>query len=203
MPGIFFLILFLSQELRAQQFDWPAIIFEDSSNFRILRSFDDKFPKKYIVISESLQWGPERFKLDESSEDSTVRAKIARSEHHLYNSYYIFRDTQLNKLISPAEKQYLFDQASTQNSRAMPVNKSKYRLIKSYETAPPGFFFHVSSPIYSTDKNIAYVDVCIYKKTKYTSGFLDSSFATLLLIYKYSPESDHWSLLKKIGYLIL
>ena len=191
-----------SSQLAAQDLDWPAIIFKDRTNFRLTTILGNKQPGHYNLFDTTNSWNLYRFRLNEMLWNPFTRLRLERDEHHPYNHTYIFRDTMMDRIVLPREKEYLYNTAEKIQPRMIPKDGAVYNLISSFKAAPRGFLFSITSPVMSSDQQMAYIDITVYLKTKETTEINDSYFATILLIYQYSKEKG-WTRIKKIDRLIL
>lgn len=62
--------------------------------------------------------------------------------------------------------------------------------------------FSVTDPIFTKDKQYAFIDIITYKKDKDTEDLDFASFGTTLLIYQ-NQKGKGWTRIKKWDYLIL
>ena len=65
-----------------------------------------------------------------------------------------------------------------------------------------GFFFSVTDPIFTQDKQYAFIDIITYKKDKETEKLNYAYFGTTLIIYQ-NIKGKGWTRIKKRDYLIL
>jgi hypothetical protein len=140
--------------------------------------------------------------LDEDLKSEAVVKQLERDEHSPYNHSYIFKDMLLDSLFSDNEKQHLYLLAQSIKPRQLADTFKVFRLINSFNTAENGFFFSVTDPIFTTDKQYAFLDITSFKKDKGTEDLNHAYFGHTLLIYQYFKEKG-WIRIKKIDYLIL
>lgn len=178
------------------------LAFSDKTNFDIITRFYRKRPTTFYVLDKTDKWNPYRFHLDEDLTSDSVRKHLERDEHSHYNHSYIFRDTVLDKLFSESEKQRLYKLAQTRKPRQIADTFKLFKLIKSFNTAKYGFFFSVTDPIFTQDKQYAFVDIITYKKDKETEKLNYAYYGTTLLIYQ-NIKGKGWIRVKKRDYLIL
>lgn len=195
------LLLFQTQSF-CQDNGLIKLVFSDKSNFEITTSFDNKNPAVYYVLNKTDNWNTYRFHLDEDLKSDSVRMKLERDEHSPYKHSYLFSDTALDKLFSDAEKQHLYSVAQSIKSRQLTEAFKVFRLIKSFNDARIGFFFSVTDPIFTRDKQYAFIDVTTFKKDRETEELNYAYFGTTLLIYR-NINGKGWTRIKKRDSLIL
>ena len=140
--------------------------------------------------------------MDEDLKSETVIKQLERDEHSPYNHSYIFKDTLLDSLFSESEKPHLYRQSQSIQPRQLADTFKVFRLINSFNTAENGFFFSVTDPILTIDKQYAFLEITTYKKGKDTKELNYAYFGHSLLIYQYF-KGKGWIRIKKIDYLIL
>lgn len=178
------------------------LAFKDKSNFDITTRLGNKKPTIYYVLNKTDEWNTYRFHLDEDLTSDSVRQKLESDEHSPYNHSYVFKDTALDRLFSDTEKQDLYRVAQSMKSRQLTDTFKVFKLIKSFNAAKNGFFFSVTDPIFTQDKQYAFIDIITFKKDKETEELNDAYFGTTLLIYQ-NIEGKGWIRIKKRDYLIL
>lgn len=178
------------------------LAFKDKSNFEITTLLGNKRPAAYFVLSKTDKWNTYRFHLNEDLTSDSVRKSLESDEHSPYNYSYLFRDTVLDLLFNETEKQHLHRVAQLMKPRQLTDTFHVFKLIKSFNTTINDFFFSVTDPIFTRDKQYAFVDITIYKKEKETEDFNHAYFGTTLLIYK-NIKGKGWSIIRKVNRLIL
>lgn len=178
------------------------LAFSDKTNFDITTSLGNKIPTVYYVLNMTDKWGKYRFHLDEDLTSDSVRRSLELDEHSPYNHSYIFRDTVLARLFSEREKLQLYKLTQTIKPRQLTDTFKLFKLIKSYNAAKYGFFFSVTDPIFTQDKQYAFVDIITFKKDKETENINDAYFGTTILIYQ-NIKGEGWTRIKKRDHLIL
>jgi hypothetical protein len=178
------------------------LVFKDTTNFDLTRTFGDNTPTEYFVLTQTDCWNSQRFKLKENVKSTFTRKRLSRDEHHPYNHTYLFRDKALDKLFSDSEKEYLFAQTKAIPSRELTMGSINFSLVKSFETVKNGFFFSITDPIFTTNKDYAFIDIHIYHKDEASKGMNDSYFGKILLIYQ-NIKTKGWTQIEKIDHLIL
>lgn len=178
------------------------LAFSDKTNFDITTSFGDKKPMVFYVLNMTYEWNKYRFHLDADLTSDSVRKRLEHDEHSPYNSSYIFRDTLLDRIFSESEKQRMYKLAQAIKPRQLADTFKLFKLIKSFNAAKYGFFFSVTDPIFTQDKQYAFVDIITFKKDKETEKLNYAYFATTLLIYQ-NIKGKGWTQIKKRDRLIL
>lgn len=178
------------------------LVFSDRTNFKITESFGNQRPKNYRVLVKTNTWNASRFHLEEDLAIDSVRKELENDEHSSYNNTYLFTDSLLNQLFNESQKKYLSHLAESKPPRQLTDTFSVFRLIPSFEKAKNGFFFSVTDPIFTKDKQYAFIDIATHKKDKETEDLNTSYFGTTLLIYQYFKDKG-WKRIKKVDRLIL
>ena len=177
-------------------------VFTDKSNFEITTFLDNKKPKMYFVLSKTDKWNSYRFYLDRDLTSDSIRRSMERDEHSPYNHSYLFKDTVFKKLFSETEKQRLYQQTLLIKPRQLSDTFKEFKLIKSYNSAKNGFFFSVTDPIFTADKQYCFIDITTFKKDKETEELRFAYFGHTLLIYQ-NVKGKSWTRIKKMDYIIL
>jgi hypothetical protein len=196
------LFLIISSICYSQEDLIIKLAFSDKSNFDITQKFGHKRPKNYWVLNKTNSWNADRFHLEEDITNDSIRKELELDEHSAYNNTYIFTDSLLNQLFSESQKKYLFHLAEAKQPRQLIDTFKIFSLIPSFEKAKTGFFFSVTDPIFTQDKQYAFIDIATHKKDKETEDLNTSYFGTTLLIYQYFKDKG-WKKIKKVDRLIL
>lgn len=178
------------------------LAFSDKSNFDITQKFGHKHPKNYWVLNKTNSWNADRFHLEYDITNDSIRNELEKDEHSAYNNSYLFIDSILNQLFNESQKRHLFHLAQEKQPRQLIDTFKVFSLIPSFEKAKTGFFFSVTDPIFTQDKQYAFIDIIIHKKDKETKDLNTSYFGTTLLIYQYFKDKG-WERIKKVDRLIL
>jgi hypothetical protein len=178
------------------------LAFTDKSNFDITTFLDHKRPEVYYVLSKTSKWHKHRFQLDEDLASDSVRMELENDEHSYYNHTYIFKDPFLDSLFDKAEKRHLYKRSQSIEPRTLTGNIKQFNLIKSFGVAKNGFFFAITDPVFTRDKQYAFIDISIYNKYEDTEDLNTSIFGTTLLVYQ-NIKGRGWTRIRKRDYLIL
>lgn len=195
-------LLFFGVTSFAQDDGLIKLVFKDKSNFDITTRFNNNKPAVYYVLSKTVKWSIYRFHLDKDLTSDSVIKELVRDEHSHYNQTYLFSDTSLDRLFSSNTKQHLHRVAEAMEPRQLTDTFKVFKLIESFNAAKYGFFFSVTDPIFTQDKQYAFVDISIFKKDKETEELNYAYFGTTILIYQYI-KAKGWVRLKKVDRLIL
>jgi hypothetical protein len=198
----FIILLYFSTPCFSQNEGIIKLAFSDKSNFDITTFLDNKKPTAYYVLNKTDKWNTYRFHLDEDLTSDSVRKKLEQDEHSYYNHSYIFRDTVVDRLFIDMEKEQLYRHAQSIQPRQLADTFKVFKLIKSFDAAKNGFFFSVTDPIFTQDKQYAFIDITTYKKDKETLELNYAYFGMTIVIYK-NIEGKGWTRIKKFDYLIL
>jgi hypothetical protein len=189
IPALFFSLWAFSQD------EILRLAFQDKSNFDITILLENKRPDRFFVLATTDKWNSYRFHLDEKEMND-------RREHSPYMHSYVFKDTMLNRIISDSEKLYLSEITKTFKPRVLTGNFSEFTLIKSFSDIRKGFFFSVTDPAFTKDRQYAFIDIVIFKKDDETKVMDDCYFGHTLLIFQNQGDKG-WTRIKKVNYLIL
>lgn len=199
---LFLSFLIISSICYSQEDLIIKLAFSDKSNFDITQKFGHKRPKNYWVLNKTVSWNADRFHLEEDITNDSIRKELEKDEHSAYNNTYLFTDSILNQLFNESQKRHLFHLAEAKQPRQLNDTFKVFRLIPSFEKAKTGFFFSLSDPIFTQDKQYAFIDIATHRKDKETEDLNSSYFGTTLLIYQYFTNKG-WIRIKKVDRLIL
>jgi len=149
--------------LMAQNFDWPAIIFQDTTNFNGVKIFEYSLPAKYVLLRQIDCWPASLLHTDEDISDPAVRQRLANTEHHPYQ-LYLFKARALDTLVTMKERNYLYQASQKLKIPVIPPNPSLYELTDTSHTLSPGFYYSLTPPLFSSDGRFAYINLNIYLK---------------------------------------
>lgn len=195
--------------LMAQNFDWPAIIFQDSTNLNGIKIFEYPLPKKYILLRQVDPWRASLLHTDENISDPAVRERLANTEHHPYQ-LYIFKSRALDTLVTMKERNYLYQTSQKLKIPIIPPNPPLYELIDTSRSLPLGSYYSISPPLFSSDGKLAFVNLQIYQKGEPWDESENPSepdpypyiYAIITLVYQYSTEKG-WTKFYQRNYPIL
>ncbi|MEQ1624177.1 MAG: hypothetical protein ABL870_05755 [Sediminibacterium sp.] len=199
---LFLSFLIISSICYSQEDLIIKLAFSDKSNFDITQKFGHKRPKNYWVLNKTDTWNATRFHLEEDITNDSIRKELEKDEHSAYNNTYLFTDSILNQLFNESEKRQLSNLAEAKQPRQLIDTFKVFRLIPSLEKAKTGFFFSLTDPIFTQDKQYAFIDIATHRKDSETEDLNTSYFGTTLLIYQYFKDKG-WKRIKKADRLIL
>ena len=199
---IVILFFFFCNPLYSQTDEIISLAFRDSENFSITTSLGNRGPGKYYLLSTTDHWRGQRFQLPENLRSDSVLKALSKNEHHPYNHSYIFKDQTLDELFSKSEKQYLYDESQKKKQRQLTKVPSGTTLLKSFKKAKNGFIFSITDPIFSSNKEFAFIDITVYYKENETDELNEAAFGTTILIYE-NKAGKGWTRIRKIDHLIL
>ena len=167
------------------------IAFSKKENFEILKIFKDKIPNKFEIIDSTETWNPKTFYLENTNlDDQNVMKEINKDEHHPYHFAYLFADKSLNKLIENSEKVKLSKVAIEIKSKKISLKGENYETVKEFNKKK-GFYFLITEPIYSTNRNYAFLDISIKKKDKFLGEKIDDYFGNIIIMFL-KNENGNW-----------
>jgi hypothetical protein len=199
---LFLSFLIISSICYSQEDLIIKLAFSDKSNFDITKTFGHKRPKKFWVLNNTVSWNTDRFHLEEDINNDSIRKALEKDEHSAYNNTYLFTDSILNQLFNESQKRQLFYLAEAKHPRQLIDTFKVFRLIPSFEKVRNGFFFSLSDPIFTQDKQYAFIDITTHRKDNETEDLNSSYFGTTLLIFQYFTNKG-WIRIKKVDRLIL
>jgi len=171
------------------------IIFENEDNFKILKIFNGKIPKKFIMLDSTITFYPKSFWLENIDlNDKKVIKEIEDDEHHPFNNVYIFSITEYNNLFDENEKEYLSRACQKVKSKKIKIAEKKYYTVDNTNRIK-GFYFLVSEPVYTSDNRFAFIEVDIKQKSTFLGEKTDDYFGVLKIIF----EKDDNGVWKQIG----
>lgn len=178
------------------------LTFSDTSNFRLTTLLDHKMPKTFFIIDTTEVWNNNRFWLkdfDSKNKESVVK-QIQNDEHHPYFHSYLFSDSALNSLFSDKTKQQLCDKSKSFKSKKIKLIGSNYKTVSSSKNLR-GFYFVTSEPMFSDDKNFAFIDMTVFYKESNKQPFNETYFGSIALVFQ--KTGNTWTRIGKKNWLIL
>lgn len=196
------LILLISLKAHSQAKEIYHLTFTDKSNFNIVTSLDHKLPKTLLIIDTTKGWNLKRFWLPDfdGKDKQKVIKQVQYDEHHPYFHSYLFSDTSLDRLFTDSVKQALYEKSKKIKSKTISLVGPNYKTIRSSNKIK-GYYFNVSEPIFSDDKNFAFIDLTIFYKEKYNQPLNETYFGTICIVYQ--RQGNGWKKIAKKNWLIL
>lgn len=199
---LFVLIIFFSTKLFGQTEEIYHLTFSDKSNFKLTTYLNHKLPKTFFIIDTTENWDSNRFwvkDFDNHNKQQVIK-QIQNDEHHPYFHSYLFSDTALDKLFSDKTKQDLCEKSKKVKSKRIKLSGKNYKTVASSKNIK-GFYFLASDPLFSDDKNFAFIDLTVFFKETYKQPLNDTYFGTIGIVFQ--KQGDAWKRIAKKDWLIL
>jgi hypothetical protein len=196
------LTLLISTKIFGQTEEIYRLTFSDRSNFKLTTCLQHKLPQTFFILDTTDRWNYNRFWLRDfdSKDKKSVIKEIESDEHHPYFHSYLFSVTALNRKFSDKTKQKLCNKSKELRSRFLKLNASNYKTISS-EKNLKGFYFVVSEPIFSDDKNFAFIDLTVYYKEKIANPLNETYFGSIAIVFE--KQKNGWKRIAKKDWLFL
>ena len=198
---LFLIIFFLANLFYCQEKQFIDLIFNNKSNFEILKTFKGKIPSKFLVLNETITFNECNFHL--SKEELSEPEKS--DEHSKFGNCYIFSNEKLDKLISEKEKLRLSSFTRKYKSkRLFPISNKNIKIIHNKRETKK-FYFQVSETLYTENKEYAFVTVDIYNFNDWFVSKDDDGyylFGYIIFIFKNNGDGK-WNIIDKHERLIL
>lgn len=176
---LFFTVLGFSQDSEIYK-----LAFKDKNNFDYLNLYDKSNLNKlrvYKIYDKTHCWNTNYFKIrDVDINDKRVLDSIVRYEHHPYNHTYLFKKESLKKLFNNIEQEYLFQKSINNGGKRFLKFNDDISIIRTFPEI--GIYFTISSIIYSSDNQYAFLYVGVFQDLEY--------FGRTFFIFK--RESKDW-----------
>lgn len=204
-----------------QPYDIIKTALKDRSNFSIMTDLGGKIPKKLMVLETTSKWSPLIFVLDSVDlDDPIVKAQMDSGTYAPYkrmyrNTYanpyfqtYIFRDTALARKIDKTERLKLKAVALKQPVSKISVKGADYYTVASYKQVDVGYFMVLSVPLFTTDKQYAFVNFDIYFKEQRNENEMDQNgfgtdyFGHVTLAYEKQADGTWLRIAKKDHHIL-
>jgi len=204
-----------------QPYDIIKTALKDRSNFSIMTALGGKIPKKLMVLETTSKWSPLIFVLDSVDlDDPIVKAQMDSGTYAPYkrmyrNTYanpyfqtYIFRDTALARKIDKTERLKLKALALKQGVSKISLQGVDYASASDDQELNNGYFMTLSVPLFTTDKQYAFIHFYIYSKRNRTGddfdniGFGNAYFGHVTLVYEKQADGT-WKRIAKKDHHIL
>lgn len=161
---IFFTVLGFSQNSEIY-----TLVFNDKNNFDYLNLYDKNNLDKLIIFNiydKTHFWNTNYFKIrDINVNDTKVIDSIKYYDRHPYNHTYLFKKENLKKIFNDSEQEYLYQKAiNNGGKRFLKFNDNISIIITFPET---GIYFTISSVIYSSDNQYAFLYVGVFQDLDY------------------------------------
>jgi hypothetical protein len=181
------------------------LTFSDPTNFSIMNSLSHKKPKTILILNTTNGWDYtifwNGFVGGETQDQIDTETKTSR--HESYDPAYLFRDPQMLKAISTAERKSLRKRTlKPATAKKIVLNGSNYRTVSSTKKMK-GFYVSTTEPIFTSDGRYAFIDLSVF-----LTGYIEidgrtfDDFGSVTIAYQKLPNGK-WRKFKKYDYLIL
>lgn len=146
----------------------------DPSNFKVMTTFGEKLPKKFLVLQMTAKWNTETFVMDgvdlddrrvkmqmDSGTYRKYNERFARTYYDPYKQTYLFKDSLLGAKIGRPERARLRELALHQKIKRLDLAGPNYSTVSGYPMVSKGFFMTVTEPVFTADKDFAFICFCI------------------------------------------
>lgn len=176
---VFFTVLGFSQDSEIYK-----LVFKDKNNFDYLNLYDKSNLDKLIafkIYDKTHYWNTNYFKIrDININDTKIIDSIKYYDRHPYNHTYLFKKENLKKLFNNKEREYLYQQAINNGGKRFLKFNDNVSIIRTFPET--GIYFTISSIIYSSDNQYAFLYVGVFQDLEY--------FGETFFIFK--KESKGW-----------
>lgn len=139
------------------------LTFSDPSNFDIMNSLSHKQPKTILISNITNGWDYtvfwNGFVGGETQEQIDTETKTSR--HESYDPEYLFRDPEMPKAISTAERKSLRKRTLVSTSEKINLKGTNYHTVTSIEKAK-GFCVSTTKPIFTSNGRYVFIKISIY-----------------------------------------
>ena len=176
---IFFTVLGFSQDSEIYK-----VVFNDKDNFDYLNLYDKSNLDKLItfkIYDKTHHWNTNYFKIrDINVNDTNIIDSIKQYDRHPYNHTYLFKNENLKKIFNDSEQEYLYKKAINNGGKRFLKFNDNVSIIRTFPET--GIYFTISSIIYSSDNQYAFLYVSVFQNLEY--------FGETFFIFK--KESKGW-----------
>jgi hypothetical protein len=198
----------------SQTADILKLSLTDNSNFRVMTTFGDRIPKKFIILNTTTTWITQTFYLDnvdlanpeiKRQMDSGVykpyNKTYSNSYFNPYEDTYLFKDSLLNSKITESEKLKLKETALKIKPRKIELKSEKYYSV-SNPNKIKGFIITLNEPIFTNDFKYAFVNFEIYHKRSKNEDFKQAYFGHSTIVYERQKDKTWKRLNCKSSYIL-
>ena len=194
---LFFSICF-SQKVETELY---RIAFGNKENFKFLTLFGDKIPTKFQIGNETIPWFSDTFYINGLNvNDEKMMEAINNDEHNSYYSTYLFSNLELNSLINDAEKKSLNKQALSQKIEKINIKGKNFETFKKLNKKKQ-FFFYVTKPIYTSNKEFAFIYIDANKEQYYGNEKPEEYYGYVIVVFR--KINNEWKQIAKKDWIIL
>jgi hypothetical protein len=195
-------IFLFTNSVFSQNEEIYKLTFSDKSNFELMTNFGKEIPKKIFILDTTQQWNSRRFWLENVDlKSAKVLKEIERDDHHPYHHSYLFKDSQLDKLIIENEKLTLSKNSVLMKPKRIHLKGKNFSTIPSAKHIR-GFYIITSEPILTSNKKYAFIDLEVLHKNSKNDELNDSYFGSICVIYE-RQKNNKWKKIKVVNHLIL
>lgn len=181
------------------------LTFSDPTNFSIMNSLSNKKPKTILISNTTNGWDYtifwNGFVGGETQDQIDAETKTFR--HESYDPAYLFRDPQMLKAISTAERKSLRKRTlKPAMAKRIALKGLNYRTVSSTKKIK-GFYVSTTEPIFTSDGQYAFIDLSVF-----LTGYIEidggtfDDFGSVTIVYQKLPNGK-WRKFKKYDHLIL
>lgn len=189
----------------AQTDEIYRLTFSDPSNFDIMNSLSYKRPKTILISNTTNSWDYtvfwNGFVGGETQDQIDTETKTSR--HESYDPEYLFRDPQMLKAISTAERKSLRKRTlKPAVTRKITLKGTNYRTVSSTKNVK-GFYVSLTEPLFTSDGRYTFVKLSVFHK-----GYIEidgrtfDDFGFVTIVFQ-KQANGKWRKFKKYDYLIL
>ncbi|MBO9614679.1 MAG: hypothetical protein J7619_18405 [Dyadobacter sp.] len=180
------------------------LTFSDPSNFDIMNSLSHKQPKTILISNITDGWDYtvfwNGFVGGETQEQIDTETKTSR--HESYDPAYLFRDPEMLKAISTAERKSLRKRTLVSTSEKINLKGTNYHTVASIEEVK-GFCVSTTKPIFTSDGRYAFIRLLVYFGGHYQiDGAWYGDFGSTTIVYQ-KQANGKWRKFRKYDHLIL
>jgi hypothetical protein len=181
------------------------LTFSDPTNFAIMSSLSYKRPKTILILNRTRGWDYtifwNGFVGGETQDQIDTETKTTR--HESYDPAYLFRDSEMLKAISTAERKSLRKRTlKPVAAKKITLKGANYRTISSAKNIK-GFYVSTTEPIFTSDRRYAFVKLSVF-----LTGYIEfdkrtfDDFGSVTIVYQ-KQTGGKWKKFKKYEHLIL
>lgn len=194
---LFFLV---SISIYSQEKEFTDLIFNDKSNFQILKIFKHKIPKRYLVLNQTTKFSDKNFHLTERELSEPEKS----DEHSRFLNSYIFRNENLDKLFDEKEKIRLSLLAKNSTPKIIYTISNKNVKIIDNKKVAKKVYFQISEPLFTENENYAFLILDIYNFDKSSVSDDDDGYflyGYVIFVFQKMNHND-WKIMDKYERII-
>jgi hypothetical protein len=201
------LLLFLASIVDAagQVGEIYRLTFADPTNFTLMNSLSYKRPKTILILNRTNGWDYtifwNGFVGGETQDQIDIETQTTR--HESYDPASLFRDPQMLKAISIAERKSLRKRTlKPATAKKITLKGANYRTVSSTKNIK-GFYVSTTEPIFTSDGRLAFIDLSVFLKghIQVDERTFDD-FGSVTIVYQ-RQSNGKWKKFKKYEHLIL